>query len=263
MGCERYRGPSRSKDALRMTARTNNDEGQATARAKQRLSGAAFGGEDFLFAVEAPAVAGEAAVLGDGAVAWDGESNGVGGTGGGDGAGGGGRAERAGESGVAARLAAGDLLEGSPDTLLEGGGADVEGEGGGQGVFGGLAEDEGESFGEPSGVSLGGDELGLIEALAEIGGEFGVVAAEGDGADSGIGGGGQHPAQRAGGRGVTDEETCAAGAESAGSHSEGVAAGLVEAAGGAEAGLVDGVCDARGSGQRFAGTGGGLVEWLR
>jgi hypothetical protein len=33
-GCERYRGPSRSKDALRMTARTGNDEEQEQAKAK-------------------------------------------------------------------------------------------------------------------------------------------------------------------------------------------------------------------------------------
>ena len=250
-----------SKRGLRNDKRST--EQRQLISANQQLSGAGFGGEEFLFALEAPAVAGEAAVLGDGPVAGDGESDGVGGTGGCDGAGGGGRAERAGESGVAARLAAGDLLEGAPDTLLEGCGADVEGEGGGQGVFGGLAKDEGEGFGEPSGVSLGGDELGFIEALAEVCEEFGVVAAEGDGADSGIGGGGKHPAQRAGGGGVADELSRSACAESAGSHAESVVAGLVEAAGGAEAGIVDGVGDARGCGLRFVGTGGGLVEWFR
>ena len=163
-------------------------------------------------------------------MAGDGDGDGVGGAGGGDGACGGGLAERAGERGVAARLAARDLLQGAPDALLEGGGADVEREGGGQRVFGGLAEDEGEGFGEPSGVALGGDELGLIEALAEVGGEFGVVAAECDGADAGIGGGGQHPAQRTAGRGVADEQSGAACAQRARSHSEGDVAGLVEAA---------------------------------
>ena len=86
-----------------------------------------FGGEELLFALEAPAVAGEAAVGADGAMAGDGDGDGVGGAGGGDGAGGGGLAERAGEGGVAARLAARDLLQGAPDALLEGGGADVEG----------------------------------------------------------------------------------------------------------------------------------------
>ena len=199
-----------------------------------------------MFALEAPAVAGEAAIGADGAVAGNGEGDGVGGAGGGDGAGGGGLAERAGERGVAARLAARDLLEGAPDALLEGGGADVEGEGGGQRVFRGLAEDEGEGFGEPSGVAFGGDELGAIEALAEVGEQLRVVAAECDGADSGVGGGGQHPAQRTAGRGVADQQAGSACAQRARSHSQGVVAGLVEAAGGAEAGFVDGVGDALG-----------------
>ena len=132
-----------------------------------------------MFALEAPAVSGEAAVCAHGAMAGDGEGDGVGGAGGGDGAGGGGLAQIAGKRGVAARLAAGDLLQRPPDTLLEGGGADVEREGSGQGMLGGLAEDEGECVGEPAGVALGGDELGLVEALAQIGEEFGVVAAEG------------------------------------------------------------------------------------
>jgi hypothetical protein len=35
-GCERYRDPSRSKDALRMTARTDNDKEQTTAKNRQR-----------------------------------------------------------------------------------------------------------------------------------------------------------------------------------------------------------------------------------
>ena len=49
-------------------------------------------------------------------------------------------------------------------------------------------------------LPLAGDELGLVEALAQIGDEFGVVAAEGDGADAGGRGGDQHAAERAGAR---------------------------------------------------------------
>ena len=111
---------------------------------------------------------------------------------------GGGPAKFAGEFGVAAGLAAGNLLQRLPDALLEGGGADVEREGGGEGMLGGLAGDEGDGVGEPAGVAFGGDELGLVEALAQIGDELGVVAAEGDGADAGGSGGDQHAAERAG-----------------------------------------------------------------
>jgi hypothetical protein len=78
-------------------------------------------------------------------------------------------AKLAGEFGVAAGFAAGDLLQSLPDALLEGSGADVEREGCGQRVFGGLAGDEGDGVGEPAGVAFGGDQLGLVETLAQEG----------------------------------------------------------------------------------------------
>lgn len=112
-----------------------------------------FGGEEFAFAVDAPAIAGEASVLADDAVAGNGDGDGVGAAGGGDGAGSGGLADFAGEFGVAAGFAARDLLEGFPDALLEGGSADVEWEGGSEGMLGGLAGDEGDGVREPAGVA--------------------------------------------------------------------------------------------------------------
>ena len=189
-------------------------------------------------------------------MAGDGDGDRVRADGCGDGAGGRGAAEFAGKVGVAAGFAARDLLQGLPDALLEGGGADVEREGRGEGMLAGLAGDEGDGVCEPAGVALGGDELGLVEALAQVGDELGVVAAEGDGADAGGGGGDEHAAERAGGGGVADEEACSAFAHDTRGHAEGFAGGFVEAAGGAEAGFVDGVDDALGFGFRRTARGG-------
>ena len=66
--------------------------------AKRLTAWERLGGEEFAFALDAPAIAGEAAVLADDAVAGDGDGDGVGANGGGDGAGRGGLAELAGES---------------------------------------------------------------------------------------------------------------------------------------------------------------------
>ena len=181
-------------------------------------------------------------------MAGNGDGDGIGADGGGNGAGRRGAAKLSGDLGVAARFAAGNVPQRLPDALLEGSGAHVEREGCGQRMLGGLAGDEGDGLCEPAGVAFGRDELGLVEALAQIGDELGIVAPEGDGADAGGGGGDQHPAERAGRGGVADEQARAALAHDARGHPQGLAAGLVEAAGGAEAGLVDGVGDALGGG---------------
>ena len=218
-----------------------------------------LGGKQFLLALDTPAVAGQAAVRADDSVTGNGDGDGIGSAGGSYGAGGGGGAEVACDGAVGAGFAAGDVLEGFPDALLEGGGADVEREGGGEGVFARLAEDEGEGFGEPAAVAFGGDELSLVEAGSEIGYELGIVAAEGDGADAAVGGGGEHAAKRAGRGGVLDDEAGATFAHRAGRHAEGGLAVLVETAGGAEAGVVDGFGDA-GPRERPAAMGG--ADWL-
>jgi len=69
--------------------------------------------------VEAGAVAAELAIVGNDAVAGHDDANGVGGVGLAHRAGDVGRLEAAGESGVAARLAVGDLDQSSPDAELE------------------------------------------------------------------------------------------------------------------------------------------------
>ncbi len=97
-------------------------------------------------AVGAPAVAGEFAVRADDAVAGDYDGEQVRAASGADGANGFRGADGIGDLGVGAGLAAGDLEESLPDALLEGGGADVEGEGLRGGVFGEAGEDEAYSF---------------------------------------------------------------------------------------------------------------------
>src|SRR5438105_15858225 len=86
-----------------------------------RSCGGAFEIEQFLFACEAPAVAGDGAALAEDAEAGDGDSEGVGGAGAGDGAGGARGAELLGDLGGGGGFAAGDFAELSPDALLEGG----------------------------------------------------------------------------------------------------------------------------------------------
>ena len=100
------------------------------------------------FAVGTPAVAGEFAVGANDAVAGDDDGEEVGAAGGADGADGLGRADGLGDLGVGAGFAAGDFEQGLPDALLEGGGADVEGEGLRSGVFGETGEDKLDGFGE-------------------------------------------------------------------------------------------------------------------
>ena len=119
----------------------------------------------------------------------------------------------------------------------------MEGEGGGGGVLGGLAGDEGDGFGEPAFVGLGRDKLGFGEADAEVAFQLGIVLAKGDGADAEVGGGDEHASEGAGGGGEADEEAGTALAHLPWLHAEGFAGLLVEAAGGAEAGVVEGFGD--------------------
>src|SRR5262245_12528030 len=82
--------------------------------------------EEFLLAVEAPAVAGEGATLAEDAVAGNGDGEGVGGNGGGGGTNGAGLANAVGNFGVGRGGASGDFSQGVPDAALEGRAADVE-----------------------------------------------------------------------------------------------------------------------------------------
>ena len=207
-----------------------------------------FGGEEFAFALDAPAIAGEAAILADDAVAGDGDGDGVGADGGGDGAGGGGPAEFAGDLGVAAGFAAWDLLQRLPDALLEGGGADVEREGGGEGcsvVW--LATKATASASQPvlplAETSWAWSKRWRRSAMSSASSRPKAMAQT----PAGVAATSMRPSGLGGG-GVADDQAGAALAHGARGHAEGVGAGLVEAAGGAEAGVVDGVGDALGGG---------------
>src|ERR1035437_5474993 len=81
---------------------------------RQFSGGGGFGGEQLAFALEAPVVAGEAAILSDHAMAGDDHGQGIRADGGADRARRSGPAERAGDGRIGAGLAARDLLERLP-----------------------------------------------------------------------------------------------------------------------------------------------------
>jgi len=126
-------------------------------------------GEELSFAVSAPAVAGELAAGADDAVTGDDDGEEVGAAGGADGANGFGGADGFGDLGVGPGFAAGDFEESLPDALLEGGGANVEGEGLSGGMFGETGEDKGYRFDEVL-IGCGKPEDGLGKLFAELDG---------------------------------------------------------------------------------------------
>src|SRR5665213_1895261 len=103
-------------------------------------------GEQLLLALDSPAIAGEAAVLANDAVAGHSKRDRIGADCGRNRAHSGRPSYLARDLRVAARLAARDLAQRLPHALLEGGGAHVQREGGGQRVLGGLAGNEGDGL---------------------------------------------------------------------------------------------------------------------
>ena len=100
--------------------------------------------EEFLFAVEAPAIAGQGAVCADDAVARDDDGSGIGGAGAGEV----GLAEGASDLRIGASGTAGNFLELLPDAALECGGLHIKRE-----IHTGrMAFDATENFLQPAGI---------------------------------------------------------------------------------------------------------------
>ncbi len=179
-------------------------------------------------------------------MAGDGDGNAVGGAGTGDGAHGLRRADTFGELRVADSGASGDLAQGLPDALLEGGAADIKRE----------SEAELGCFHEGDDLSDGllkcliaAEQLSLRELVLEVAEQLIGVIAEGEGTDAFGRRGDEEGAERAFGEGEADGFTGAAGAKALGSHAEGLGGFFVEAAVGVEAGFVDGLGDGGALGQ--------------
>src|SRR5690242_13912884 len=201
----------------------------------------ALGGEELLFAGEAPAVAGERAVLANDAVAWHDDGDRVGGAGASDGANGFGLAERAGDLRVGARAAARDALQLSPNTTLECGGLQIER----KLDVRRAALDALENFRDPALELVGSS--GNFRArifIAQFGDEFVFVVAKIDRGDAAVGGGNEDFSERRLGDGVAELHARASLAIRGGRHAELRVAAFVDAAGRAVTCFVKGVGNA-------------------
>lgn len=166
------------------------------------------------FAWEAPPVAGGVAGFPEDPMAGDGDGEGVGGARAGDGANGGGSSEGGGNSGIGRRGARGNGLQGVPDGELEWGAVEVDGES--EGKAGGI--DGAHYFAEGLAERRAGGSDGCLgEAVPQVSEELFRGVAEEDGADTGVGGGGQDGTQGASARGEPDVGGPSAFPESRGS----------------------------------------------
>jgi len=190
-----------------------------------------------LFAGEAPAIAGEAAVLGDDAVAGDDDGNGIGGAGASDGADGFLASDGAGDLAVGARGTPGDAAEFFPDAALKSGGLDVEREI----AMGLFAAKMAEDFADPGGESGDvGANLGARIFAGERGLELRLGIAEIDGADSAGCAGDEYVAERTRNDGVMNLHACTSVAICPRRHAHLRRGAFVKTAAGTESGVVHG-----------------------
>ena len=168
-----------------------------------------------MFAGEAPAVAGEAAIFGDDAVAGDDDGNGIGGAGAGDGADGFFASDGAGDLAVGARGAPRDAAEFFPDAALKSGGLHVEREIAMRLFAAEMAEDFADPGAEAGGVGVN---LGAGIFAGERGLQLGLGVAEIDGADSAGCSGDEDAAERTRDDGVMNLHACTSTAICPGRH---------------------------------------------
>jgi len=182
-------------------------------------------------------------------MAGDGEGERVGGAGSGNGADGFGPTNALGDFGVAGGLAQGDFGERAPDTLLEGGAADVEGEIEGELRVFHEADDAGDDLLE---IAVGADQVRPGKAVLEIAGELVGVVSQENGADALVGCGDEDGTERALADGEADGGAGTTLAEGARLHAEGLRGLGIKSSAGIVAGSVNRAGDAFAAGKLAA-----------
>ena len=202
---------------------------------------AGFAGDEFAFAVDAPAVAGQRAVGAHDAVAGDGQGDGIGGASARHGAHGARRADAAGQLGIGNGRARRDVAQRLPYLALERRAAHVQG----QVQPHGRIFHEAHHGGHPAfEFRIAADQAGGPETVLQSAHQAVGVFVQGDFADARRGGGHEQRAQRALADRETDVHAFAFLAEDGGRHAQHGGRSLVKAAAGVEAGAVHGVGDA-------------------